>query len=344
MSSNETNKDNKKKWVRNNNAKWPTDKSRTRLLWIPKQDILPLEYYSAGKQREGPIPVHPTWRVPTWIVLHSFPALFIQMLSYYLMPTLKWNVLFYGIFIFVYHAEYLVRLIRNLHYWINYYGVLDYANCGRDLPRDNEVFRLATDILIYDLVRTLGVIYMGGYDPNAPPTFGLIDGAVTLRTIIKMVVWFLTLDFFFYVYHRACHQVPFLWKIHYKHHMTKHPTPLQAILAGNMQELLEVAIIPFLATYFIPMNSYELWILMCTLVYVEALGHTGVRAYWGHPILNPILDPIGLALIVEDHDLHHRNGKSGLCFGKQSLIWDRLFNTVGERIECTTEKIAFKTK
>lgn len=56
---------------------------------------------------------------------------------------------------------------------------------------------------------------------------------------------------------------------------------------------------------------------------MKALGHTGARAYWGHPILHPILDPIGLALIIEDHDLHHRNGKSGKCYGKQALLWDR---------------------
>jgi len=37
------------------------------------------------------------------------------------------------------------------------------------------------------------------------------------------------------------------------------------------------------------------------LQYVEMMGHSGVRAYWPHPVLAPILAPLGMDLIVEDH-------------------------------------------
>lgn len=62
------------------------------------------------------------------------------------------------------------------------------------------------------------------------------------------------------------------------------------------------------------------------------MGHAGIRAYWGHPLLFwlKIFDADG---IIEDHDLHHRMGKSGKNYGKQSRLWDRIFGTVGERIE-----------
>ena len=36
---------------------------------------------------------------------------------------------------------------------------------------------------------------------------------------------------------------------------------------------------------------------------------------------------------MEDHDLHHRFGKSGRNYGKQTRIFDRIFGTIGERIE-----------
>ena len=37
-----------------------------------------------------------------------------------------------------------------------------------------------------------------------------------------------------------------------------------------------------------------------------------MRSFFGHPILTAPLEPLGMGLIVEDHDLHHRFGKSGL--------------------------------
>lgn len=66
---------------------------------------------------------------------------------------------------------------------------------------------------------------------------------------------------------------------------------------------------------------------------VEILGHTGIRCDWALPITGPILRPLGLALEIEDHDLHHRYGRSGRNYSKGSLIWDRLFGTAAPRLE-----------
>jgi sterol desaturase/sphingolipid hydroxylase (fatty acid hydroxylase superfamily) len=41
-----------------------------------------------------------------------------------------------------------------------------------------------------------------------------------------------------------------------------------------------------------------------------------------------------MELCVEDHDLHHRLGKSGMNYGKQTRIFDRIFGTTSERVEC----------
>jgi sterol desaturase/sphingolipid hydroxylase (fatty acid hydroxylase superfamily) len=62
------------------------------------------------------------------------------------------------------------------------------------------------------------------------------------------------------------------------------------------------------------------------------LGHSGIRSHWTHPILW-ILRPIGAELTVEDHDQHHYLGKSGVNYGKQSRFWDKMFGTIGPRIE-----------
>lgn len=37
------------------------------------------------------------------------------------------------------------------------------------------------------------------------------------------------------------------------------------------------------------------------------------------------LRPFGMELAVEDHDLHHRFGRSGTNFGKQTRVWDKIF-------------------
>lgn len=48
-----------------------------------------------------------------------------------------------------------------------------------------------------------------------------------------------------------------------------------------------------------------------------------------------ILRPFGMELAVEDHDLHHRYGKGGKNYGKQTRVWDKLFGTVALREEDT---------
>jgi sterol desaturase/sphingolipid hydroxylase (fatty acid hydroxylase superfamily) len=117
-----------------------------------------------------------------------------------------------------------------------------------------------------------------------------------------------------------------------EHHTTKHPTAILAILAEGIQECLEVFLIPLFATALIPMSFSEMWVTLIYTLYIEILGHSGVRSHWRHTSLF-WLDWFGAGLAVEDHDLHHRFGKSGKNYGKQSRLWDAIFGTKGERIE-----------
>lgn len=110
----------------------------------------------------------------------------------------------------------------------------------------------------------------------------------------------------FYVYHRSTHEFDSLWFIHRKHHATKSPTPTLAILADDYQECLEIAIVPFLATRIVGLSFAELYFASVYTAYVEAIGHSGIRAHWSTPILGPVLKPFGMDLVIEDHDLHHR--------------------------------------
>jgi sterol desaturase/sphingolipid hydroxylase (fatty acid hydroxylase superfamily) len=68
-------------------------------------------------------------------------------------------------------------------------------------------------------------------------------------------------------------------------------------------------------------------------MFSEIAGHTGLRANVTHPLIGPFLKPFDMDLRIEHHDLHHRFGKGGKNFGKQTRIYDKLFGTSFDCIE-----------
>lgn len=53
-----------------------------------------------------------------------------------------------------------------------------------------------------------------------------------------------------------------------------------------------------------------------------------------------LVRPFGCEIVIEDHDLHHRHGwRESYYYGKQSLLWDALFGTKGDRLETRAENI-----
>lgn len=58
-----------------------------------------------------------------------------------------------------------------------------------------------------------------------------------------------------------------------------------------------------------------------------------------------LLRPFGCEIVIEDHDLHHRHGwRESYNYGKQSLLWDTLFGTNGDRLETRAENIDWDTR
>jgi sterol desaturase/sphingolipid hydroxylase (fatty acid hydroxylase superfamily) len=181
-----------------------------------------------------------------------------------------------------------VGLIKRLHKFIAEYGCFDELNRGRDMVDDSHVNHLGRSIFIYTIFRSAGPFVMAWRGEMTNPLEGL-----SWITPIKIGMWHVCLDYFFYLYHRSTHEFDSLWWVHRQHHATKHPTPILSILADDVQECLEIFIVPFLATTIAPRMSFaELHLTICYTLYVEALGHSGVRAEWPHPILGLILKPL----------------------------------------------------
>ncbi|KAF8306161.1 hypothetical protein DL93DRAFT_2144038 [Clavulina sp. PMI_390] len=163
---------------------------------------------------------------------------------------------------------------------------------------------------------------------------------VDLWTPVHMFIYTCLIDFWYYVYHRAMHEVDFLWRFHKTHHMTKHPCTTLAILADPVQSFCDMIVIPLISFKCHPMSFHVWWMTTVYLFYIEAVMHAGTRLYWTSPVTGPILEPLGMELVLEDHDLHHRNGWGKASnYGKQTRIWDVLFGTTRSRLEMVPENI-----
>ena len=318
-------------------SKWvnKTFQERTIFERFASIDLASKKVYTLKKRNPNPPPVHNIWLERLWLCLVVPPALIIQALWYAFVPETSYFHTWHPVFAFGFYSlaffVFTVLLVRRCHYYMKFYGTFDEDKRPRDHVPDMLVPRLVLSVLFYFLIRTGIGLIVGGYDRYAPPSFG---HTISWFFLVKIALWLIVLDFFFYSYHRTVHTVPFLWKIHSLHHCTKHPTPLQSILAGDIQDLIEIILIPLASTFVVPLTAHEFWMAQCILIYIEAGGHSGIRAYWPHVLLYEFLAPFGMELCLEDHELHHRYGKSGLNYGKQTRIFDRIFGTLCEREEC----------
>ncbi|CEQ42361.1 SPOSA6832_04159 [Sporobolomyces salmonicolor] len=242
----------------------------------------------------GPIPVQPQWKENAFVISHGIVPIALQQLSYWAFPSFKWPLTVAYPFYVLWFMWFALQVVGRMNYYCVKFGTFDEKQIGRDRTPDKSVRHLAIGVTTYMFVRTGFTFYLHYYKEAQPLL------SFTWMFPLKLAAWEITLDYFFYCYHRASHDVDWLWFIHKHHHTTKHPT---AILAST-------SLAP----------------------YVEMLGHSGVRAHWTHPVLF-VLEPFEMGLAVEDHDIHHRFGKSGKNYCKQTRIFDKLFGTCAERIE-----------
>ncbi|KAM3435409.1 hypothetical protein MY4824_004875 [Beauveria thailandica] len=254
--------------------------------------------------------------------------------------------------IFLYNLAYVlvavreVRMLRRLTYK---YGCLD-----GDVARDG-IPNSGGGKIIGEMHKTAGFrIIMAtwiAYEPGLTPLAFFSKPDIWAPLVLKLALYGPILDFFFYTYHRACHEVPWLWKYHRTHHLNKHPTAVHSGFADDEQEVIEIVIVPFLtyATLWalgLKLNFYEWWVCFEYVTYSEIFGHSGLRIYGTVPSpITPVLSYLGMELVLEDHDLHHRRGwKKSFNYGKQTRVWDRLFGTCADRIEAKPDNVDFSKK
>lgn len=305
---------------------WYLKSLRERNFWelVCGADICMEVYKIRSKDSMPPTPPYQSpWGENLFILKWALPPIILQWMWYKTIGT-TWHPAFAYLWYHVSFVAFAFACLHRFHHYMIKYGVFDQDVCPRDKPADADVTRLGFGVFCYSILRTLGPVLIAYIRDEV---------VVTPWAPIRAGLWICALDTYFYSYHRSAHEIPWLWRIHSKHHKTAHPTPLLAILADDFQEVLEIVIIPLLATMTVSMPFHELYITICYMLYMEALGHSGIRADWQHPLLGPVLNPLGLGITIQDHDIHHRRGRSGRNYSKATLLWDKLFGTIDDRIE-----------
>lgn len=217
-------------------------------------------------------------------------------------------------------------------------GYLDAdAHPRTKVPRDSARLNWSLPLTIGS--RTIMCVLIA-YDPNEQPKDYLTSLKWWAWLAVYLSLYPIVLDFYYYCMHRAWHEVPWLWKIHRRHHTIKHPSILFTAYADLEQELFDIVGTPLLTFYtlkalHLPMDFYTWWICIQYIAYTEVMGHSGLRIYTTPPLTCAwLLQIVGAELVIEDHDLHHRKGyRQAKSYGKQSRIYDRLFGTCADRIE-----------
>lgn len=214
-------------------------------------------------------------------------------------------------------------------------GFLDGDKHPRDQIPEDGARKVLTTVTFFAIMRPFLTYILAGW--SEVTRYPVLKIWLPLELFLYSIV----LDLWFYTYHRCCHEVDFLWKFHRTHHLTKHPIPLLASFSDLEEEVTEVIIVPTL-TYLtlkyclcLPMNFHEWWICQAYILFEEVMGHSGLRMYAITPSLaSVVLQWFGCEFVIEDHDLHHRNGwRKSFNYGKQTRLWDCVFGTLGPRLE-----------
>ncbi|KAJ4156106.1 hypothetical protein LMH87_001319 [Akanthomyces muscarius] len=242
-----------------------------------------------------------------------------------------------------------IQLARVLGHLAHRVGYLD-NNVARDGLANTAAGKLISELAMTTGFR-LAMAVILAYNVDSSPWEALGGFQACISLLVKLSLYGPVLDLFFYIYHRACHEIPALWMYHRTHHLNKHPTTVHAAFADEEQEMIEMVLVPALTytTFWFagyPLGFYEWWVCLQYITYPELVGHSGLRVYATPPTPTSwFFQLLGVELVLEDHDLHHRKGwKKAVNYGKQTRIWDRLFGTCGERIETVQGNVDLENK
>lgn len=152
---------------------------------------------------------------------------------------------------------------------------------------------------------------------------GAIHGPAHLPLWLQVMAVLVLSDLMFWIAHRLCHAVPWLWEFHRIHHSSAHLDWLAAYRVHPVDQIFNSTLIalPALLLGFSPVA-----ILIYGVIYQwhAILLHSNVRVALG-PLARIVSGP-------QFHHWHHADQPEAYDrnFGGQLVVWDRLFGTAFE--------------
>ncbi|PKI82930.1 hypothetical protein MVES1_003771 [Malassezia vespertilionis] len=309
-----------------------SEQSMIEYLLIKRNILIPSADEFKYPKPTGKVPVNLEWEqqkrlFPVAILPILARWLFMKTTGYSVNPivlyllTIVYNQLFVRR-----HYKYLISLSKK-------HGFLD-GEVGRDALPENMTWKVFREFAQGALVRPL-MVFVLAYNRYELPH-------LSLWLPVQLAIFTLIADFVYYWAHRATHEVTSLWRYHQRHHTTKHPVAYLLGFADEPQEVFDALVSPVLAFLMYPLGFDALYMWSLYFNSVEIMGHAGIRAYMPAILTSPLLRPFGLELVLEDHDLHHRFGwRDSYNYGKQSMFWDNIFGTMGERVETAEANVDY---
>lgn len=234
-----------------------------------------------------------------------------------------------------YHKIKLRRMLRYLFprkIFLHPSAILDYKYFAANRALRALVYApLLLSSTLYDQATIQGLSLLLG--PGHPPTPS--SWAITaLATIVFMVAF----DFAYWFAHWCMHRYPILWEFHKVHHAAEVLTPITALRAHPIEELININMIALttgathgIIVYYFGEGAQEFSLLqlnalqMLYFLTLYHLRHTHVWLSIEGPLRYIFLSPA-------QHQIHHSTAKrhQGKNLGYLFAFWDYAFGTIYE--------------
>ena len=157
---------------------------------------------------------------------------------------------------------------------------------------------------------------------SSPLVINNYDWSIDTVSLVSWVLVLIIVDFIYYWFHRACHEVNFLWACHVTHHSSEEFNLTVALRQCSFQRIFEYL-------FYLPLAvagvSWQMFFL--------CHGILKIYQFWVH---TRYIGNLGLfekfMLTPSHHRIHHASDKEYLDknHGGIFVIWDRMFGSFAE--------------
>ena len=158
--------------------------------------------------------------------------------------------------------------------------------------------------------------------------FGLLHN-VSIHPVIEVVIVFLIIDLAVYLFHKALHTYPLLWRFHLVHHSDK-AVDITTSVRHHFVEALMLTMLIAILILLLGAPVISIFLFQAVHFFISIFSHANIR-------LSPAVDRIfRLVIITPDfHRIHHSAEKryTNSNYGNVLSWWDYLFASYQTRTQ-----------